>query len=80
MFHRVRAAWPLSALLAFALPARAFDLIAFWIKVASIKIIGWDGFVQKFPIFRTKPVSLDLLTLPPGSVHPPGFTDASEAL
>ncbi len=55
-----------------------FYIIAFWTKVGNWKIVGWDGFTQKFPIFRTRPVWIDLGPLTPGSIHPPGQSTASE--
>ncbi|MBS2022705.1 MAG: hypothetical protein JST92_09865 [Deltaproteobacteria bacterium] len=62
-----------------------FYIIAFFIKVASFKIVGWDGFVQKFPIFRThaesgpgNAVYIPLAPLTKDAIHPPGTHDASE--
>ena len=55
-----------------------FYIIAFFVKVASFKVVGWDGFVQKFPIFRITPVYIPLQPLTPGAIHPPGQSTASE--
>lgn len=55
-----------------------FYIIAFFAKVASFTIVSWDGFVSKFPIFRTRPVYIDLGPLTPGSIHSPEQTDGSE--
>jgi hypothetical protein len=55
-----------------------FYIIAFFAKVASFKIVGWDGFVAKFPIFRTRPVYIDLAPLVPGAIHAPEGHEGSE--
>lgn len=52
---------------------------AFFVKVFSVKLIDWDGFHHRFPVFRTPPVALPLFALGTGTVNPPGGATASGA-
>jgi hypothetical protein len=51
---------------------------AFFMKVFSVKMIDWDGFHHRFPIFRTPLVALQIGLLGPNVITPPGGAPQSE--
>lgn len=52
---------------------------AFFMKVFSVKMIDWDGFHHRFPVFRTPTVALQIGNLGPGIITPPGGAIGSNA-
>ncbi|MBS2025004.1 MAG: hypothetical protein JST92_21605 [Deltaproteobacteria bacterium] len=53
-----------------------FYLKAFWVKVFSMKVFGWDGFSHTFPVFRTPEVNIPLVQLGGGTIQPTSDSDA----